>query len=316
MSNLPRFISPPGQIVTTTVNCFQDRFLLKPSPRANALIVGVLAKAQAKYEVPIYAATYLSNHAHMLAWFRDAEQQAEFMQFVNGNIARELGRLHGWRGKFWDHRYSSIPVAADEASQVSALNYLLEQGCKEGLVGRPQDWPGVHSADLILANPAPRGIWVDRTALYEASRRKGSAGKVREVDFEEELELKIFPLPCWAHLLPQEVHQRAAALVNAIETKTSAQHSHERTRPLGYRAILRQNPHHRPEPKKKGAAPLVWAASRQQRAKYVEAYRLFLEQYRCATEKLRQGNLSVAFPEGCFPPARPFVKISGPARGP
>ena len=30
-----------------------------------------------------------------------AEQLAAFLSFVNGNIAREIGRLHNWRQRFW-----------------------------------------------------------------------------------------------------------------------------------------------------------------------------------------------------------------------
>ncbi len=40
----------------------------------------------------------------------------------------------------------------------------------------------------------------------------------------------------------------------------------------------------------------------------VAAYREFLAAYRVAAERLAEGDLSVAFPEDCFPPPLPFVK--------
>ncbi len=234
------------------------------------------------------------------------------MHFVDGNIAREVGRLHGWKGKFWGQPFSSSIVANNEASQIKMLRYVLEQGCKEGLVTRPQDWPGVHAASILLSGRNPKGIWVNRTALYEARRRKGNQGKVRVVDFEEEVELEISQLPCWAELSPEEYRRRIADMVQEIEERTVARHREEGSQSLGRHAVLRQDPHHQPGTAKKSRLPIVHAASEAVRKRYIEAYRIFLDAYRSASKKLREGELDVLFPEGCFPPGLPFVQAHGP----
>jgi hypothetical protein len=56
------------------------------------------------------------------------------MDYVDGNIAREIGRLHHWREKFWSRRYRDILVSHEEEAQVARLGYLLGHGVKEGLV--------------------------------------------------------------------------------------------------------------------------------------------------------------------------------------
>ncbi len=299
-------------MVLVSIRCIQARFLLRPSERVNQLILGVLAKAQRKYDVRVFAPAFLSNHGHLLVWFRDAEHQAKFMHFVDGNIAREIGRLHGWEGKFWGQPFSSSIVANDEASQVKMLRYVLEQGCKEGLVARPRDWPGVHAASILLSGRNPKGKWIDRTALYEARRRKRNQGKVRPIDFEEEIELKISQIPCWEDLSPEEYLSRISDLVQEIEEATAARHLEQGTCPLGQQAVLRQDPRHQPDTAKKSRLPIVHAASRGIRKRYIEAYRIFLQAYRSASEMLRSGKLDVPFPEGCFPPGRPFVRAHGP----
>lgn len=299
-------------MVAVSIRCIQARFLLRPSERVNKLILGVLAKAQKKYDVPVFAPTFLSNHGHLLLWFRDAEHQAKFMHFVDGNIAREIGREHGWRGKFWGKPFSSSIVANDEASQVTMLRYVLEQACKEGLVARPQDWPGVHAASILLSGRNPKGTWVNRTALYEARRRKKNREKIRAIDFEEELELEISQIPCWAELSAEEYRARIAELVREIEERTAARYRSEGGRPLGRRAVLRQDPHHQPDSAKASRLPIVIAAGRELREKYLEAYRIFVRAYRAAAKRLKAGELTVPFPEGCFPPARPFLRAHGP----
>jgi hypothetical protein len=66
----------------------------------------------------------------------DAEQLARFMQYVDGNIAREVGDLVKWKGPFWARRYKAIVVSNEEAAQVERLRYLLAHGVKENLVER------------------------------------------------------------------------------------------------------------------------------------------------------------------------------------
>jgi hypothetical protein len=79
-----------------------------------------------------------------------ARQLALFMAYVNSNIAREVSHLHGWPDKIWSRRYQGIVISDEEAAQTARLKYLLANGCKEGLVKRPQDWPGVHVAKALI----------------------------------------------------------------------------------------------------------------------------------------------------------------------
>jgi hypothetical protein len=72
-------------------------------------------------------------------------------------------------------------------------------------------------------------------------------------------------------------------------------------------ALLDHHPHERPENLKKSPAPWFHCATKAARKELIEAYGWFLAAYQQAAEKLRAGNLSVAFPVGSFPPPLPFV---------
>lgn len=71
----------------------------------------------------------MSTHVHMLLIPKDAENMADFMEHVNGNLSKELGRLHGWKGSLWHSRYHHVPVSEEPAAQVARLRYLLAAGC-------------------------------------------------------------------------------------------------------------------------------------------------------------------------------------------
>ena len=128
MARRLRFQPEEWAVTFVTVRCTQGRMLLRLSPRVNDLIIGVLAA---------------------------------FMGYVNGNIAREIGRIHRWRDRFWGKRYTA-GVCVDEQAQRDV------------------------------------GVWVDRPALDRA--RGGSDKAATERRFESRLELKLHRFPCWEHL--------------------------------------------------------------------------------------------------------------------
>ena len=154
------------------------------------------------------------------------------MNYLNSNIAREAGRLHRWREKFWGRRYRPVPVSFEPEAQTARLRYLLEQGCKEELVGRPEDWPGATSVHALLGDGTVSGIWVDRTAEYWA-RKRGET--IAPDQFNSTETLSLSPLPCWDELPPDEVRARITELVRDITTETRRRLRRGGLRPLGRR---------------------------------------------------------------------------------
>jgi REP element-mobilizing transposase RayT len=204
---------PPGELVEVTGTTVQRRYLLRPSRDLVEIIDGPLARCVRLHAVDVVEYVFLSNHFHLLAVARDSEALSDFMEYLNGNLAKEAGRLHDWREKFWGRRFRSIPVTDEEEAQVGRLRYLLEQGVKEGLVRSPLDWPGARGTRALLEGRLVTGVWFSRTAEYEARRRGES---FRKYDHAEEESLNLVPLPCWAHLSPEEYRVRVCAMVKEI----------------------------------------------------------------------------------------------------
>ncbi|HEY0556848.1 MAG TPA: transposase, partial [Thermoanaerobaculia bacterium] len=142
MSRRLRFIPDDGALVEVTTRTLHSRYLLRSSPELDEIIVGVLGRAQRLYEVRICGYLFLSSHYHLLLHVDNARQLALFMAYVNSNLAREISRLYRWPEKIWSRRYQAIVISGEEAAQIARLRYLLANGSKEGLVARPQDWPG------------------------------------------------------------------------------------------------------------------------------------------------------------------------------
>ena len=299
-----RFVPEGGALVEITCRTLQGRFLLKPSAELRSIVVGVLARSQKLFAVKIHAYVFLSNHYHLLLSVDDASQMAGFMNYLNSNLAREAGRLHNWQEKFWGRRYQAIVVSDEERAQVDRLRYLLSHGCKEGLVARPQNWPGAQCVLALMEGKSLRGQWFDRTREYAARNRKES---FRSDRYATEETLRIEPMPCWSDRPIREQQERVRELVQEIEVETAARHSRKGSLPLGQNVILRQNPHTRPERLKKVWAPAFHAGTKAARQGLVEGYRWFVAAYRKAASRLREGHPRPCFPPGSFPPRLPFV---------
>lgn len=287
---------PQESLVEVTSRTVQGRFLLRPSAKLNQSIVGILARAQGRTGMRICAFVYLSNHCHLLLYPSDACQLARFMAYVNSNIAREAGRLHNWKERFWGRRYTDIVISHEPEAQEQRIRYLLSQGVKEGLVASPRHWPGASSVRALTRGSVIHGEWVDRSAQYRAHQR-GERNPSEAYASHEALELT--PLPCWSHLTVAQRQTRFRHMIRDIEAEAA---SKKRT-PLGREAVLQQHPHDGPSTNHRSPAPRFHAVERQIRRALEWGYHLFRLAYRLASDDLRRGK-PADFPPGCFLPGR------------
>lgn len=300
MSRDLRFI-PANSLVEVTCRTVQGRFLLRPHRDLNAIIIGVLAKAQQRYGMAVCAFVYLSNHCHLLLQPENAWQLARFMNYVNANIAKEAGRLYGWREKFWGRRYRAIVVSDEPEVELKRLTYLLSQGCKEGLVDSPRRWPGATSAKVHGKRWVMRGVWFDRTAEFRARKRGEVVPKMR---FAEELELVLTPIPSWQGRPEHEVNSRLRRLLRMIEQETEQQLDGDT--PMGGQAILEQAPHAHPSHLARSPAPRFHAQRGYVRRRLEHAYLRFYYGYREAARLMKEGKQAL-FPPGAFLPSSGYV---------
>ena len=88
----PRYL-PTGWSVEVTTRTICGFYLLPANAQFARVMVGILARAQEKYPVQIHAAIAASNHYHLILTPADAEELADFMEFVSRSRGRALDRL-------------------------------------------------------------------------------------------------------------------------------------------------------------------------------------------------------------------------------
>lgn len=309
MGRVPRYIPPGGALVEVTYRTFQGRFLLRPSSALNDIVLGVLARALSRYpKVGLVGIVVLSNHLHLLLSVESQADLSKVMAVFGNKSAREINKLYGRSGSIWGHRYRSICVTRETSAQIARLDYLLSQAVKEGLVAKVEEWPGIHFGKTLLQGRSLlAGKWIDRTKKC----RKEARGKpVDPKEYTTTLTAELVQLPCWAHLRWDEYLKRIRERVETIEAEAALDRESRGVEILGVEAVCQREPEAQPRQEtERTPAPRVHAASKKERAEWKEAFSIFLEAYRAASELLRGGDRSAMFPEGCFPPGLPFVGL-------
>ena len=282
-----------GQAYFITQRCIQSRMLLTPSPKVNDTIGGILAKATQKFvHIHLHDFVFVSNHFHLLITANEARQISKFMGWLNREISVRVGKLVDWSGGFFDRRFDAAPVLDDDA-MIRRVTYIRSHGVKEGLVAKPDQWPG------LTAIPE----------LHHGEKR------VFPFDFRtqggvEHLPIRLMPLPQWARLGKQSRQQRHKILSHQA---TEAAHLQRGKKPyLGAQRIASQHPHHRPKQTKRSPRIPCFASRHTARVSYAQTYKNFVEQLRLRYDDLLAAWRQMSSDAFCLPG---FGMLTAPIEG-
>ena len=296
----PIRVFEPGGVYFITNRCMQSRLLMRPSVEINRIIGGVLARAACIFPVELFGFTFASNHFHLLARMIGDACLSDFVAYVEANIARRVGKVVGWSGRFWYRRFSAEPVLDDDAL-VGRLAYIASHGVKEGLIEKAMDWPGLTCLPEVSFGVVRDFDWCDEAGFHEAERRQES---VRRADFITRYPLKLAVLPCWRQLGDEQRQREVREIVREAEERARVARGDKPA--FGVENILAQDPLTVPEHTKKSPRPLCHASTAEVRAAFRKTFRAIVDAYRKASTAFRKGLGVVEFPPHCFRPPLPW----------
>jgi hypothetical protein len=294
-------------IYEVTIETIQKRYLLRPSREVRDLILGVISRAQARYPaIALYAFMFTRNEGTLLLSTGDEAQLAQFMCYVDGGIARKVGRLLDWSGKFWAGRYRAVPIL-DEDAITERLRYVLSRGVDEGLIVSPKDWPGATCVPALLGAMTLEGTWVNRD---REARLRASGLEPPPSVYVEPFRVTLTPIPAWADLARADLVAQYRAMIDSIEFDQLVITKGAVIDPV---ELQRQDPFYRPEPSRvRRLSRWCHATSATLFAGFVAAYRGFCATFRAAAAALARPSktareLVADFPGGSNP--RPNLRV-------
>jgi len=283
-----------------TIRCIHGRLFLCPSERTNEIVGGALARAVRLAGVELFAFVFASNHLHLLVRAPRCNV-SQFMQHLLTNLSKKVGAIVGWRGAFWERRYSAEPVLDDEAL-LGRIRYILSHGVKEGFVASCREWPGLSSLAMMLDGQPRRYRWFHWSDRWKERKAGKPCGRFDErCSRGEELVLTPVPLPAFRD--EDRRRRTLGSMLQAIEEDGGAKHKCFRGRDW----VLAQRPQHRPQRPARSPRPLCHTSSKQLLDEYRDKVRTFTTLFRTASPRWRAGDFAAAFPAGAN---RPMVVVA------
>ena len=292
----------PETVHFITNRCFQRRFLLKPSPRLNAIVLGCLAWAAHTHQVRLFCYVFMSNHFHLLAQ-APRMNMSDFMGSFKAELARRINQLYGRSGTAYAGRFRSRPVFG-EAAQREKMRYILSNPVAAGLVTHPSRWPGVSSWEAQMSDDeATRGRFI-LMKEYRPRRRKDPGLTLDEARIPYRLELA--RLPGWEGLDQQTYRARLRELVDSHCEALADEIRNKGRRFLGARRVMAQHWSQRARSSSEKTRPLCHTRCPRTRRDYRAHVREVRARYLKAAAALyrRRRGAPPAFPYGTYPPGR------------
>jgi REP element-mobilizing transposase RayT len=305
----------PYHVVCRTIG---GVFLLRPDRRLRlrSIIAGVIGRAQSRFgNVRLYAAVFASNHFHLMM-SGPARQFVRFVGFVKGELTRRWRPHLDWDGTLWD-RYAATALVTEQA-QVRCLEYILSHSVKEDIVGRPQQWPGLHCAAALADGEQLVGEWFDGTRYgkkrHKALERGGlaAANAIDRAAYFERYSVTFSPIPAWADLSATAYRSAVKEVVDGLVARWRASRRARKQKLVGLERLFR-TPRRARGPRlqvpwyEERRRMIVWddLANAAVRG-YLDGYWDFQRSFHVASERYRSGEMAAVFPLHAFrPPVAP-----------
>ena len=143
----PRDKNPEAFRLITNRTC-EGRLWISPTSNVKKTIGGIISRYQEIFDIELFAYSILGNHLHLIARAPQSNID-EFCENVNREIAKRMNWRNKREGKFWQKRYSDLPILSED-DLLEAFLYVTTNPTKHGLVANSQDWPGLISYDHCL----------------------------------------------------------------------------------------------------------------------------------------------------------------------
>jgi hypothetical protein len=197
------------EVTTRTVAGAQ---LLDPVayPEFGPALTGILARAQRKYGVRIYAYFVMSNHYHAIYGADTPDALADFLCAVHANMAILVNRVLDRYGPVFAGRCHIRPIVVGETVLMDRLCYIMGQAMKAHERWTIDNWPGANSNRALMYGEPAAGRLFDYHRQTLDKRRKSGASA--DEAYTSELAVQLSVAPCWMHLPEPEIRAKYLAV--------------------------------------------------------------------------------------------------------
>lgn len=315
MSRLPKIVLNKTVLALTT--SVEEGLMFPPNALMNDILVGCLAKAQALHPLEICDIVIEATHVHMIAVVGDPNDVKGFMERFKTESAHAVNRLLGRKKRtVWCEGYDS-PTLLTPDDVVNKIAYTYENPSKDGLEDRIEKYPGVSGfrfrgkesgvmeAPLVARDDfdiLPTGEINEGD--YRRLARKLGYGKKR-------IELKLSPnawMKCFGITEPKEIATYNDRILREIRIREEGHRAARRQagfEVIGWRRLVATAIGREYKPERSGRRMWCICHDRKLRKKFIRWAKNLVCQAKEVLERWRQGDRSIPYPPGLYPPGMP-----------
>jgi REP element-mobilizing transposase RayT len=274
---------------------YQAPLTAEDAKRLSCGLVGsALARAQERFGVQVMSLTVMSNHIHLVVR-TTRKNLAAFMGYFKARVAESINHLTGRRGPLWARRYDAQPIL-DDAGATGRVGYSLGNPRKAGLVDDFEQWPGLNLAYGIGDDDALNFEYLDRTGWHRARRPQSLS------PFFKTATLKLSPLPSCEGMSREVYRDAVLSWVQDAQANANARREHgPRLQVAGIEKIVHADFDTRPKQPASRRRPYAFGEP-EARAAHRQGMIELMQGYQRCSERYRNGERMVPFPEGVYLP--------------
>ena len=198
----------PSLLFEVSTRTVAGAYLLDPvaNPEVGPAFHAIIARAQEKYAVKVYAYFAMSNHYHAIYGAPDPDTMADFLCEVHAAMARYANRVLGRYGPVFAGRCDVRPILPGDKALPDRVCYIMGQAIKTSEQWTLENWPGANTNRALMYGESVIGHHFDQHQRTLDKRRKGGP----EIDeaYTSKPEVRLSVLPCWKDLPESEIRTK------------------------------------------------------------------------------------------------------------
>ncbi len=284
------------------------------------LMFGIIARAKSLYpNVKICAWLFMGNHFHAILVNRgDSTAIPNFMEFVDGEIAKTINRLRGRRNfSVWGDRYHAEPLITPGAVMKKTV-YLYMNPVRADLVDSIAEYPGASTWREFIGHKTKSYLYYGSGVLRKLPKGKLSLSLCKQlltsfrknikIPTKQDLTIESFAwFECFTECASWDentVRQEILTLIAQEESAITRTRKKNSQRTIGRRALIEQCFFKKFQTTNFLPRALCISTCDIARQNFNEVYREFCKECSLCWESSLKGLIDVQYPTGAFRPGR------------
>jgi len=312
MGNNPKlFISGKAYFASSRM---EEGLPLLPYKIINTIIWGIASRAQRLYPVEIVGMLFMANHFHLCLVAIDPQAVSDFFRYMKAELGHAVNRMLGRRKHtVWEAGYDS-PIVLTAPDVMRYLVYLYSNPVSAELIDSIDQYPGVSTWEMFDARQtSKKARWIRRSAiplladqLSEADDQALTQQLLLDCPIEQTFTLAPFSwmkcFRCMQDVSVEEMRKKLLAMIRTEEMTLRTLRFSEGRTVMGPQALKSQSIRTPYSPNKFTPRMICLCSDVELRIEYILWFRSLVRKSREAFALGKDGNVTVAYPPGFFPP--------------